>query len=175
MKIRDLTIVLSALLVVSFFAGCGGAPQKVILPANVSADIAVLSLGADTSSLNQDQIDLLQRSLDWMDRDIISSLARKGFNAFHIKNEDEFTGAGNSHLLKIAITDHKMIPKGARFLAGMMAGADRLNAHYDLVNAKGETVLSWDDVQASTKGGTYCAQTLNRNAVEKVATFLSAQ
>ena len=77
MKIRDLTIVLSALLIVSFFAGCGGAIQKVILPANVSPDIAVLSLGADTSSLNQDQIDLLQRSLGWMYRDIISSLTRK--------------------------------------------------------------------------------------------------
>ncbi len=109
-----------------------------------------------------------------MDRDIIISLTRYGFNAVHIDNEESFQGTENSHLLKIAITDHKMVPKGARIWGGMMAGADRLNAHYDLVDAGGNTVLTWDDVQASTKGGNYCAQSLNRNVAKKVSTFLDS-
>ncbi len=67
-----------------------------------------------------------------------------------------------------------MIPKGARFLGGMMAGADQLGAHYDLVDSSGKTVLSWDDFQGSAKGGTYCAQALNRNTATKIAAYLSA-
>jgi hypothetical protein len=66
-----------------------------------------------------------------------------------------------------------MIPKGIRFVAGMMAGADRLSADFELIDPHHQTVLSWDDTQGSTKGGTYCAQTLNRNAVERIVTHLS--
>lgn len=163
-------IVLTAILTTGFFAGCGGSAKTVNLPAGVSGDIAVLSLGADTSNLNQDQIALLNHTLNWMDRDIIQILKRSGFQPSRIEAGNDF--AGNGYLLKIAITDHKMIPKGARMLGGMMAGADRLGAHFDLVDANSRTVLSWDDTQASTRGGTYCAQTLNRNAAERVAAYL---
>ena len=171
---KRLTVILAILLLVSFTAGCGGGRQRVTLPQGVSGDIAVLSLGADTTGLNNDQIALLQRTLNWMDRDILPSLARKGFNPVRINKESDFTGTGNGHLLKISITKHKMIPKGARIWGGMMAGADQLGAHYDLVDSSGKTVLSWDDFQGSTKGGTYCAQTLNRNTANKIATYVSA-
>ncbi|MFN2365356.1 MAG: hypothetical protein ABR523_02700 [Desulfurivibrionaceae bacterium] len=163
-------IVLTAILATGFFAGCGGSAKTVKLPAGVSGDIAVLSLGADTSNLNQDQIALLNHTLNWMDRDIIQILKRTGFQPTRIGAANDF--AGNGYLLKIAITDHKMIPRGARMLGGMMAGADRLGAHFDLVDANRRTVLSWDDTQSSTKGGTYCAQTLNRNAAERIAAYL---
>ena len=168
---KRLAMILASMLLVSFTAGCGGGTKRVALPPGVSTDIAVLALGADTTGLNADQVALLQQSLTWMDRDIIRSLTRRGFNAALISNGENFNG--NGHLLTISITKHKMIPKGARFMAGMMAGADVLAAHYELANAGGKTVLSWDDSQASTKGGTYCAQTLNRNATQKIASFLS--
>ncbi|MBU0483383.1 MAG: hypothetical protein KKB30_02560 [Proteobacteria bacterium] len=164
-------IILSAIFAVSFFTGCGG--TKVSLPQGVSSDIAVLSLGADTSKLNPDQVALLNQTLNWMDRNLMQALGRKGFQPTRINTENEFAGAGNSYLLKMAITDHKMIPKGVRFMVGMMGGADRLGVHYELVDQDRKTVLAWDDTQGSTKGGTYCAQTLNRNAVEKIANFLS--
>lgn len=169
---KRLVMVLLALLVGGMVSGCGGGVPRATLPANVSGDIAVLNLGADTSNLNVDQVALLQQTLDWMDRDLHNSLKRRGLTPTRINAEKDFSGKG--HLLKITILDHKMIPKGARFLGGMMAGADRLNVHYDLVNASGKTVLSWDDVQGSTKGGTYVAQTLNRNAGEKIVNYLTA-
>ena len=170
---KHFLIVLTAIFTVTFFAGCGGGSKTVNLPEGVSRDIAVLSLGADTSSLNQDQIDLLDQTLNWMDRNIMQTLGRSGFQPTRINTENDFSGSGNGYLLKISITDHKMIPKGVRFMAGMMAGTDRLEAHFDLVDQNHKTVLSWDDTQGSTKGGTYCAQTLNRNAVERIVNYLS--
>ena len=161
------------LLIAALGTGCGEASKPVVLPAGVSSDIAVLSLGADTSELTQDQVTLLQRTLDWMDRDIINCLNKKGFNAVLMSSEDNTIGESNRHLLKISVTSHRMIPTSGRIWGGMMAGTDRLNTHYDLVDANGKIVLSWDDTQASTKGGTYCAQTLNRNATNKIAAFLS--
>lgn len=169
---KHFAIVLTAIFVIGLFTGCGGGAKKVALPERVSRNIAVLSLGADTSNLNQDQIALLNQSLNWMDRDIMQALGKQGFQPTRVNTENEFTGAGNGHLLKITITDHKMIPKGARFLAGMMAGADRLSADFELLDPHHQTVLSWNDTQGSTKGGTYCAQTLNRNAVARIVAYL---
>jgi len=162
------------LLLISFTSGCGRATKRVSFPPGISNNISVLSLGADTSYLNNDQKALLQHSLDWMDKNLIKTLSSKGFQAKRIYNEKEFTGTNNSHLLKVTITDHKMIPKGARCLGGMMAGNDRLNAHYELIDLNGKTLTSWDDVQNSTRGGTYAAQALNRNTADKVAAYLGA-
>ncbi|MBU0730662.1 MAG: DUF4410 domain-containing protein [Proteobacteria bacterium] len=169
---KRFVLILSTLLLIGFMAGCGGGTKRVALPAGASSDIAVLSLGADTTGLSDDQVDLLQRNLDWMDRNLVQTLNKKGFNSAQIQDEKAFTGAGNSLLLKISITKHKMIPKGARMLGGMMAGADILSVHYDLVDSNGKIVLAWDDSQGSTKGGTYCAQALNRNAADKIAAYV---
>jgi len=168
---RKLQIFLTAILAVSLFSGCGGGSKRVTLRDGVSGDIAVLSLGADTSGLTADQIALLNHTLNWMDRNIIQVLARTGMQPKRIQSEQEFAGAG--YLLKVSITHHKMIPKGARFLGGMMAGADILTAHFDLIDRNHQTVLSWDDTQGSTKGGTHSAQTINRNAATKIAEHLS--
>lgn len=169
---RRLSVLLVALAVAGLVAGCGGGVKRVQLPAGVSGDVALLPLGADTARLNADQKALLQQTLNWMDRDLVNTLRRSGLKPTPVQRERDFKGRGL--LLKYRVTDHRMIPKGARFLAGMMAGTDRLNVHYDLVDASGKTVLSWDDVQASTKGGTYCAQTLNRNTAKKIAEYLGA-
>ena len=169
---KRLLIILAAIFVVSLFTGCGGGSKRVALPQGVAKDIAVLSLGADTSALSPDQIALLNQTLTWMDRDILQVLKRNGMQPARINAESDFT-VGTSYLLKISITSHKMIPKSARFWGGMMAGADLLGAHFDLVDSNKKTVLSWDDTQGSTKGGTYCAQTINRNAAKKIVDYLS--
>jgi hypothetical protein len=168
---KHLLLVLTVFFTLSLFTGCGG-PKRARLPQGASPDIAVLSLGADTSSLNQDQVALLNQTLKWMDRDIIQGLKRSGMQPTRITSEDEFSGRGM--LLKVSITNHKMIPKGARFLGGMMAGADVLGAHFDLLDQSKRVVLSWDDTQASTRGGTHAAQTLNRNTIDRIVNHLSA-
>ena len=172
---KHFRLLLIGIFTASLLVGCGGKSNKVVLPPGISPDIAVLSLGADTSRLNEDQIELLNQSLNWMDRDIMRAMKRKGFRPTRINSENDFNGVGNGYLLKVSITDHKMIPKGVRFLAGMMAGTDRLEAHFDLIDSNFQTILSWDDVQRSTRGGTYCAQTINRNAAKNVADYLLSQ
>ena len=167
---KRLVLILIAL-VIGCLAGLGGGTEA--QAATLSGDIAVLNLGADTSALNKDQVALLQRSLTWMDRDLQKRLKKTGLKPTLIKAEKDFSG-GNSLLLKLTVTDHKMIPRGARFLGGMAAGADRLNVHYELIDQSGKPVLTWDDSQSSTRGGTYCAKTLNRNAVKKIVAHLSA-
>jgi len=164
-------ILIMLALLVGSLAGFGGATEA--QAAKLSGDIAVLNQGADTSALNKDQIKLLQRSLTWMDRDLPKVLKKTGLKPTLIKAEKDFSG-GDSLLLKLTVTDHKMIPRGARFLGGMMAGADRLSVHYELIDKSGKTVLTWDDSQSSTRGGTYCAKTLNRNAVKKIVEHLNA-
>ncbi len=170
---KRIATVFTIFLLLSFTSGCGPAAKKVSLPAGVSGDIYVQSLGADTSRLNEDQKALLQETLNWMDKDLLNTLKRSGFNPNLIKNENDFKAVQDGFLLKMKITDHKMIPKGARFLGGMMAGNDRLNAHYDFIDNKGKVLLSWDDVQNSTRGGRYCAQVLNTNTVNKIVAFIS--
>ena len=170
---KHFQIVLMVVFIASLFTACGGGSKRVSLPEGVSRDISVLSLGADTSSLSPDQIALLNQTLNWMDRDILQVLKRNGFQPTRINAENEFTGSANGYLLKTSITHHKMIPKSARFWGGMMAGADLLSAHFDLVDSNKETILSWDDTQGSTKGGTYCAQTSNPNATNKIVDHLA--
>jgi predicted small lipoprotein YifL len=168
---RWLTVVVSLMLLGSL-AGCGGA-RRVVLPPGASNAIAVLPLGADTASLTGDQIELLRSTLDWMNRDLVNSLNRRGFGAVLIGAEQEFSREG--HLLRVKITAHKLIPRGARAWAGMMAGADRIDAHYELVDAAGATVLAWDDGKASTSSSRAVCQALNRGAAQKVATQLGAR
>ena len=84
-----------------------------------------------------------------------------------------FADSNNVHLLKYSITDHKIIPFSARFGFGMMAGADRLGVHYDLIDSSNKTVLSWDDTQASTQGVAKCIDVINRNTIEKLRGYFS--
>lgn len=167
---RYLLFVLASLMLVSLTAGCGGGTKKVTLPPGVNGDIAVLFLGADTTGLTDDQIKLLQSHLTHMDKKLIEGLNSSGFTAGKIKNAKDFKGKG--HLLKVSITKHKIVPNGARIAAGMMAGADILTAQYELNDTTGKTVLSWEETQASARSVYYCAKSLNRSTINKIASYL---
>lgn len=168
---RWLTVVVCLVLVGSF-AGCGGG-RKVVMPPGASNAIAVLPLGADTAGLSGDQVALLEETLAWMHRDLVNGLTRRGFSAVLLRSEGEFSRQG--HLLRVTVTSHKLVPRGARAWGGMMAGADKLDAHYELVDAGGATVLAWDDGKASTSSGRAVAQALNRGALQKITAHFGAR
>lgn len=157
-------------LLLTAMTACGGATKRVNLPSGVSSELAVLPLGADTSYLNGDQVALLQENLDWMDRDLINTLNRMGFRTRRISSEDQFSSS-DGHMLRYSITTHKMVPKGARIWGGMMAGNDRLDVLYELVDSGGGIVLSWEDSQNSTRGARYVAKELNNNAAERIRSY----
>ncbi|MDH3360376.1 MAG: DUF4410 domain-containing protein [Desulfobulbaceae bacterium] len=168
---RYLLFALATLMLAGFTAGCVGSTKRVALPKGMNSDIAFLSLGADTTGLNNDQIALLQKYLTIMDSDMVKRLKNVGFTASQIKSAKDFKG--NGHLLKVKITKHKIIPNGARMFAGMMAGGDVLAAHYELIDSTKKTVLSWDETQASSRNVYYCIKTLNIHASDKIASSLS--
>lgn len=169
---------LKKLLLFAFFivfialsTGCGGtkAPQASNEPTGAAitgGHISVLSLHGDTSSMTEDQIIELQRVGTWMDRDIIKQLKRAGYSPKLIKAQKEFSGSG--YLLIIDVDKFRPGNRAARTFVGFGAGGSSLDLDYQLRDSKNKVVTQWKDGVGSSKGGTYCAQTLNRNTIKKL-------
>ncbi len=166
---KKLLILFSISLLLNVTAGCGGGKQAAVKP-GAGGDIAVLSLRGDTSILTDDQHAELVRVGRWMDKDIIKQLKRAGYNATLIESQKEFKGSG--HLLIIDVAKFTAGNRAARAFVGYGAGASSLDLTYKLLNSQGSIIKQWDDGVGSSKGGTYCAQTLNRNAAQKVHTTI---
>ena len=167
---RRLALVLSLLLLLGVIGGCG--KKKANLNPGVPKNIAVLTLDGDLINQSVDQQRELDRVLRWMDRDIIRSLKRSGFNADMIKDRGSYKPAMGK-LLIVKVEDFNAGNRAARAFVGFGAGAASLDLDYTLHDEKGDTLLAWKDGVGSSKGGTYCAQTLNRNATEKIVHFLN--
>jgi hypothetical protein len=162
---------LSILLLVGLNSGCG--KKQISLNPGKGQDMTVLTLDGNLTSLNADQ----QRELDivmrWMDRDIIQSLNRSGFNATLIKDRNNYK-KGMGKLLIIDVDAFNPGSRAARAFVGYGAGAASLDLDYVLLNENGGELLRWKDGVGSSKGGTYCAQTLNRNGVEKIVQYVNS-
>lgn len=163
-------LLLMSLLVVGVLGGCGKKRAK--LNPSVSENIAVLSLDGNLPDQTDDQIAELDRVLAWMDRDIITNLKRSGFNAVLVKNKKEYS-AKMGNLLVIDVEDFNAGNSALRGFVGFGAGSASLDLDYKLLNAKGGKLLAWKDGVGSSKGGTYCAQTLNVNTQDKLVNYYS--
>jgi len=134
--------------------------------AGLSGEMSVLSLRGDTSKLTHDQVVELERVEKWMERDIIKQLKRAGFKAKLIKNRKDFKGSG--HLLIIDVAEFKAGNRAARAFVGFGAGSSSLDLKYNLLDSHGKSIATWEDGAGSSRGGTYCAQTLNKNVIKKL-------
>lgn len=151
--------------------GCGGtktpsASNESTGAAITGGHISVLSLRGDTSGMTQDQLNELQRVKTWMDRDIIKQLKRAGYSPKLLTSRKEFNGSG--YLLIIDVDKFNPGNRAARVFVGFGAGASSLDLNYQLLEAQNKTVMQWKDGVGSSKGGTYCAQTLNRNTIKRL-------
>ncbi len=163
-------LLMMSLLVVGVLGGCGKKRAK--LNPSVSESIAVLTLDGNLPGQTDDQIAELDRVLAWMDRDIITNLKRSGFDAVLIKNKKEYSSKmGN--LLVIDVKDFNAGNRALRGFVGFGAGSASLDLDYKVLNAKDEKLLAWQDGVGSSKGGTYCAQTLNVNTQDKLVNYYS--
>lgn len=163
-------MLMMSLLMVGVLGGCG--KKRVKLNHSVSENIAVLTLDGNLPDQTDDQIAELDRVLAWMDRDIITNLKRSGFNAVLIKNKKEYA-AKMGNLLVIDVEDFNAGNRALRGFVGFGAGSSSLDLDYTLLNAKDDKLLTWKDGVGSTKGGTYCAQTLNVNTQDKLVDYYS--
>lgn len=144
--------------------------EAVKITSSVS-DISVLSLRGDTSEMTQDQIVELQRVGLWMDRDIIKQLNKAGYKAVLLKSRGDFKGDG--HLLIIDVNKFRAGNKASRMFIDFGAGGSSLDLNYQLLDSHGKAVSTWTDGVGSSKGGTYCAQTLNRNTITQLKSVLN--
>jgi len=102
-----------------------------------------------------------------MDRDIIKQLKRAGYTAKLLKSRSDFNGSG--HLLIIDVDKFRPGNRAARAFVGFGAGGSSLDLDYQLLDSQNKMVDQWKDGVGSSKGGTYCAQTLNRNTIKQAA------
>ena len=63
--------------------------------------------------------------------------------------------------------------RAARAFVGFGAGGSSLDLKYQLFDSQKKLVNEWKDGVGSSKGGTYCAQTLNRNTIGQLNNILA--
>lgn len=161
---------LVAVLSVSLFTGCG--KKRARLNAGNVEPIAVLTLDGNLSDQTPDQVAELNRVITWMDRDIIKQLKASGFNAVLIKDKKEYKKSmGN--LLVVDVDNFNAGNVALRAFVGFGAGASSLDLDYKLYNQQGKIIDQWKDGVGSSKGGTYCAQTLNLNAQTRLVGYFN--
>jgi hypothetical protein len=164
------SLLFSFLILFAFFAtGCNS--TKSSFKPGAAGEISVLSLRGDTSNMTSDQVTELKRVCAWMDRDIIKQLNRAGYTAKLLKNRSDFKGPG--HLLIIDVDKFRPGNRAARAFVGFGAGGSSLDLNYQLFDSQKKLVNKWKDGVGSSKGGTYCAQTLNRNTIGQLNNILA--
>ena len=164
------SLLFSFLILFAFLTtGCNS--TKATFKEGASGEISVLSLRGDTSKMTNDQVVELKRVCAWMDRDIIKQLSRAGYTAKLQKNRSDFKGPG--HLLIIDVDKFRPGNRAARAFVGFGAGGSSLDLKYQLFDSQKKLVNEWKDGVGSSKGGTYCAQTLNRNTIGQLNNILA--
>jgi len=166
---KTLHFLLPLLLCLSLAAGCG---KKKADTAPVTAiPIALLTLDHGLGEQNADQERELRLTLDWMDRDLLKIFREQGFQPQLLKEMGEYR-TDQGKLLIIDVERFNPGSRAARAFVGFGAGAASLDLGYKLLDERGALLAEWRDGAGSSKGPTYCAQTLNRRALAKVAPLL---
>jgi len=167
---KKIYTLITVLLTIVLFSACGN--KQVNLNPGKPANIAILTKDGNLPNLTTDQQRELDRVIQWMDKDIIKDLRQAGFNAVLIKDRSKYSK--NMGMLLIADVDaFNAGNRAARAFVGFGAGAASLDMDYTLLNKTGDRLLSWKDGVGSSKGGTYCAQTLNGNTINKLVEYLN--
>ena len=163
-------LLLLSLVAIGVLSGCG--KKRATLNPNADETIAILTLDGNLPDQTADQKTELKIVMDWMDKDIIKNLNRSGFNAILIKSKKSYKkNMGN--LLVITVDDFNAGNRALRTFVNFGAGGSSLDLDYKLYNQSGKKIKSWKDGVGSSKGGTYCAQTLNVNAQNKLVELLN--
>lgn len=167
---KPIVYLMAILTMAIVLSGCGR--KSVSLNTGIANDLTILTLNGNLQNQTEDQKVELNRVITWMDRDIVKNMKRTGYNAVLIKDIKDYK-QNSSKLLVIDVDKFNAGNRAARAFVGFGAGASSLDLNYKLLDAKGAELLAWKDGVGSSKGGTYCAQTLNRNTITKLTTFLN--
>lgn len=151
------------------FSGCGS--KKAETASRATTPIALLSLSDGINESNPDIERELRLTLEWMDRDLVKLFRESGFQPLLLKEMGEYR-TDQGKLLIVNVERFNPGSKAARAFVGFGAGAASLDLAYKLLDERGALLAEWRDGVGSSKGPTYCAQTLNRRALAKAAPLL---
>lgn len=172
---KRLTLLLSFVLLVGLTGGCVKNSAKETegqAKPQAGTRIAVLTLDGNLPGQTADQARELNIVMDWMDSDIIKIMNKAGYEAVLIKQRQAYKREMGK-LLVIEVERFNAGNRAARAFVGYGAGAASLGLTYKLFDENGRSLAEWRDEVGSSKGGTYCAQTLDRRALDKVNGLLN--
>lgn len=172
---KRLVVILPFFLLVYLIGGCAkNEPTGATgVEARTEHRIAVLTLDGDLPDQTADQARELDIVMRWMDRDIVSILRKAGMQPVLIKDMQAYRPEMGK-LLVINVERFNAGNRAARAFVGYGAGAASLDLAYKLLDENGVLLSEWRDGVGSSRGGTYCAQTLNRRALDKVSAILGS-
>jgi hypothetical protein len=163
-------ITLSILLLLGPAGGCG---NKKTPPVSMAIkDIAFLTLDGDLPEQTTEQLRELKITMEWMDDNLIKIFRKSAFQPQVIKEMSAYKPEMGK-LLIIKVERFNAGSRAARAFVGFGAGSASLDLHYKLLDEKGALLSEWRDGVGSSKGATYCAETLNRRALEKALELLN--
>ena len=160
--------------VLLLFAGCGPQAANVDTQKQNAKPIVVLVNDGQLKDLNGEQQYELNRVLQWLKRDIIKQLKRARFEAQLIERKQDYRPE-DGLLWTMTVKDFNAGNRALRAFVGYGAGSSSLDMKYDLQSPQGQSLDNWEDGVGSSKGGTYCAQTLNRRGVKRIVSYLNKQ
>lgn len=162
-------LLLPLLMILCLGVGCAKKKEEPLAAGRPA--IVLLTLDGQLGEQSTDQERELRLTIDWMDRDLLKIFRDGGFQPLLIKEMSEY----RTDLGKLLIVDVERFNPGsraARAFVGFGAGAASLDLSYKLLDERGALLAEWRDGVGSSKGPTYCAQTLNRRALAKVTALL---
>jgi hypothetical protein len=106
-----------------------------------------------------------------MDRDLLKIFKDAGYQPVLLKKMQDYR-TDQGKLLIIEVERFNPGSRAARAFVGFGAGSASLDVNYKLLDERSALLTEWRDGVGSSKGPTYCAQTLNRRALAKVSPLL---
>ena len=167
---KRIAVILSLTLLLGLTGGC--VKKRAEVNPQVTRTIAILTLDGKLPNQTADQDRELKTVIDWMDRDLLKIMKQAGFQPVLIKDRQEYQPEMGK-LLVVDVDKFNAGNRAARAFVGFGAGAASLDLRYKLLDESGGPLSEWRDGVGSSLGGTYCAQTLNKRALDKVVGLLN--
>ncbi|MBU1567278.1 MAG: hypothetical protein KJ630_16850 [Proteobacteria bacterium] len=153
--------------------GCG---KKETITAPFSEDSIAVFTTADKErdQLSTDDQKELHRVFTWLNRDVVDLLRENGFKTVLLEDMKSYSSSmGPLFIINVEFFNPGVtasLPQGR-----MGNPVSSLDLSYKLLDERGALLTEWHDGAHSIKGGTYCARTLNRRAVEKITEFFQSR
>ena len=134
--------------------------------------ISVLTDRNLTPDLAAKQVEQYNQVGEFMEKDLVATLAKAGYEAAPIQKKEEFTPGQGKYLLAWKIVRYSSGSKAARMVVGFGAGATSLDIHFTLSADGTQELLAKDDGVGSSRDWTFCCRKLDQNIEKAVSAAL---